>query len=197
MQFGLPVPAALALALAIAGCATDRAATQGSSLPSAREEIYVLRSIREQHATNGDWCAPHRTGFVPLPADADRKFSFWSVETRTSDGQVVSAKAARVSEVRVCFGPTADRAVSNFYGEGTIGGMPYVGIGDCRLVGADVPEKGLVLLRCVLTLRGLPPPYVGGMLVTSTMGSRAALSDATDPPGYTQSSIATIRLWRH
>jgi hypothetical protein len=193
MQYGLLLLAALALSLT--GCATQRAPTPNDS-SSAREEIYVLRSIREPQSSTGDWCTHERTGFVPLPTDADRKFSFWTVETRPSDGRVVNAKTTRASEVRVCFGPTADRTVSNFYGEGTIGGMPYVGTGDCRLVGADVPEKGLVLLRCVLTLRGLPSPYVGGMLVTSTIGSKAALGDATDPPGYTQSSIATIRLWK-
>jgi len=193
MQHGFFLPAALALSLT--GCATQQAPTPGDS-PGAREEIYVLRSIREPQSSTGDWCTQERTGFAPLPTDADRKFSFWTVETRSSDGRVVNARASRASEVRVCFGSTADRAVSNFYGEGTIGGMPYVGTGDCRLVGADVPEKGLVLLRCVLTLRGLPPPYVGGMLVTSTIGSKAALGDATDPPGYTQSSIATVRLWK-
>jgi len=182
-------------ALLLAGCAMKQVAAP-SSLLNAREEIYVLRSIREPQPSNSGWCTQERTGFAPLPVDADRKFTFWAVQTQPSDGKVVNAKANRATEVRVCFGPTNDRSVTNFYGEGTIGGMPYVGAGDCRMVAADTPEKGLVLLRCVLTLRGLPAPYVGGMLVTSTMGSKVALGDETDPPGYTQSSIATIRLWK-
>lgn len=189
------VPLLAVLALALAGCATPQA-TGSLDSSNTREEIFVLRSIREAQPASGDWCTQERTGFAPLPTDADRRFTFWSVQTHPGDGRVVNAKANRTSEVRVCFGPTPDRTVSNFYGEGTIGGMPYVGNGDCRLVAADTPEKGLVLLRCVLTLRGLPPPYVGGMLVTSTIGSKAALGEVTDPPGYTQSSIATVRLWK-
>jgi hypothetical protein len=186
---------AIAFTLVLAGCATQPELAASSS-SNAREEIYVLRSVREPQPSNAGWCTQERTGFAPLPADADRKFSFWSVQTQPSDGRIVNAKANLASSVRVCFGASAERAVSNFYGEGTIGGMPYIGTGDCRLVAADTPEKGLVLLRCVLSLKGLPAPYVGGMLVTSTIGSKAALGDETDPPGYTQSSIATIRLWK-
>jgi hypothetical protein len=50
--------------------------------------------------------------------------------------------------------------------------------------------------RCFMELSGLPAPYVGGQLTTNTVGSRNALGDRTDPPGYTQPSIATIRLWK-
>lgn len=193
-RFRLP-SLAIAFTLLLAGCATQQGLTPTSS-SNAREEIYVLRSIREPQPSNAGWCTQERTGFAPLPADADRKFSFWAVQTQPSDGRIINAKANLASSVRVCFGATADRSVTNFYGEGTIGAVPYVGTGDCRLVAADTPEKGLVLLRCVLSLKGLPAPYVGGMLVTSTIGSKAALGDETDPPGYTQSSIATIRLWK-
>src|SRR5262249_25879549 len=42
------------------------------------EEIYVLRSIREQHEPVADWCSASRTGFEPFPKDAERFFSFWS-----------------------------------------------------------------------------------------------------------------------
>lgn len=39
-------------------------------------------------------------------------------------------------------------------------------------------------------------PYVGGLLTTNTLTSRAAFGGDSDPPGYTQASIATIRLWK-
>jgi hypothetical protein len=42
----------------------------------------------------------------------------------------------------------------------------------------------------------LPAPYLGGLLTTNTMTSQAALGGDTNPPGYTQASIATLRLWR-
>jgi hypothetical protein len=181
--------------LLLTGCAAHQGSLPASASDS-REEIYVLRSIREQHVSSVEWCSQDRTGFAPLPADAERMFSLWSVQTHPGDGTIVNAKVNRVAEGRTCFGPTADRSVLNFYAEGKIGGTPYVGAGDCRIVAVDSPEKGLVLLRCVLTLRGLPPPYVGGMLTSNTIGSKAALGGETDPPGYTQNSIATIRLWK-
>jgi hypothetical protein len=45
-------------------------------------------------------------------------------------------------------------------------------------------------------LRGLLAPYVGGVLTTNTITSKAGFGGETDPPGYTQASIATIRLWK-
>ena len=47
-----------------------------------------------------------------------------------------------------------------------------------------------------MELGGLPQAYIGRQLTTNTIGTRIALGDRTDPPGYTQPSIATIRLWK-
>ena len=51
-------------------------------------------------------------------------------------------------------------------------------------------------VRCQLILSGLPAPFVGGLLTTNTMTSNAPFGGDTAPPGYTQASIATIRLWK-
>jgi hypothetical protein len=45
-------------------------------------------------------------------------------------------------------------------------------------------------------LSNLPGDYIGGQLTTNSMTSRKPLGTDTDPIGFTQSSIATIRLWR-
>jgi sugar lactone lactonase YvrE len=163
---------------------------------SRPEEIYVLRSIREPHEAVDGWCDSARTGFAPFPQDAERFFSFWSVRTNPEDGRVVEAKAARVAELRGCFGATPDRPRQNFYAEIKLGSMSFQGKGECLALGIDVPETGLFPVRCQLVLGGLPPPYVGGLLTTNTITSRAGLGGDSDPPGYTQASIATIRLWR-
>jgi hypothetical protein len=60
----------------------------------------------------------------------------------------------------------------------------------------DFPAAGLFPVRCQLVLSGLPAPYVGGLLTTNTMTSRAAFGGETEPAGYTQASIATVRLWK-
>jgi sugar lactone lactonase YvrE len=158
------------------------------------EEIYVLRSIREQQPAVADWCDAAKTGFEPFATDPERSFSFWSVTN--AGGKVVDAKAARVAELRGCFGPTPERPRQSFYAEIKLGALSFQGKGECLALAVDFPEAGLFPVRCQLVLSGLPAPYVGGLLTTNTLTSKAAFGGDTDPPGYTQASIATIRLWK-
>jgi hypothetical protein len=175
------------------GCVSpERVSTQDAAL----EDIYVLRSIREQHAPVIDGCASSKTGFEPFATDAERFFSFWSVHTRTEDGRVADAKHTRVAGLRGCFGPTPDRARQNFYAEIQLGAISFRGSGECLALMTDFPETGLFPVRCQLILSGLPAPFVGGLLTTNTMTSGARFGGDTEPSGYTQASIATIRLWR-
>lgn len=169
-------------------------ATQPTVAP---EEIYILRSIREPHEPVASWCSSARTGFDPFPSDAERFFSFWSLRLRTEDGRVVETKDTRVAELHACFGATSERARQNFYAEIKLGSLSFFGNGECLAVKIDFPEAGLFPVRCQLILSGLPPPYVGGLLTTNTMTSKAAFGGDTDPSGYTQASIATIRLWKY
>ncbi|MFC4311734.1 SMP-30/gluconolactonase/LRE family protein [Steroidobacter flavus] len=167
-------------------------ATSDASL----EDIYVLRSIREQQAPVSDGCASSKTGFDPFPADAERSFSFWSVETRLEDGRIIDARSKRVAELRGCFGPTRDRARQNFYAEIQLREISFRGKGECLALMVDFPATGLFPVRCQLILSDLPAPFVGGLLTTNTMTSGTPFGGETEPPGYTQASIATIRLWK-
>ena len=163
---------------------------------AALEEIYILRSIRERHEPADGWCTSGRTGFEPFPKDAERFFSFWSVRARPADGKIVETKEKRVAELRACFGATSERARQNFYAEVRLGSISFRGNGECLALRIDFPATGLFPVRCQLVLSGLPTPYVGGLLTTNTMTSLAAFGGDTNPPGYTQASIATIRLWK-
>lgn len=190
---------ALTAAVAIVGAVIGAVigAVVGPAASAAdQEDIYILRSIREPQTPTADWCARSRTGFEPMPADAERFFSFWSVETQPEDGRIVDAKAARVAELRGCFGPTDDRARQNFHAEVRLGALSFRGSGECIALMIDFPETGLFPVRCQLVLSGLPAPFVGGLLTTNTMTTRAAFGGDSEPLGYTQASIATIRLWR-
>lgn len=195
-----PGPSLTVAAAIIAACTAlpACAARTRSASPqdSALEAIYVLRSIREQQPPTSDGCAASRTGFEPFPTDAERFFSFWSVRSRAEDGRVVDAKQARVAELRGCFGPTEDRARQNFFAEIELGAISFRGSGECLALGIDVPEAGLFPVRCQLVLSGLPAPFVGGLLTTNTITSKAPFGGDTDPSGYTQASMATIRLWK-
>lgn len=188
--------AALIAALAATLSACGAHAWRGTARDAAAEEIYVLRSIRERGTTTADACAAAKTGFEPLPTDAERFYSFWSVSSRPHDGQLVDAKRERVAELRACFGATPERPRQNFYAEIRLGGISFRGSGDCFALRTDFPETGLFSVRCQLVLSDLPAPFVGGLLTTNTITSRDPFGGETDPPGYTQASIATIRLWR-
>jgi hypothetical protein len=160
------------------------------------EDIYILRSIREPRQAEDGWCASARTGFAPFATDAERFYSFWSVRTQSEDGRVVQTKDMRVAELRGCFGATGEPARQNFYAEIRLGPISFRGHGECLAMKIDFPAAGLFPVRCQLVLSGLPVPYVGGLLTTNTMTSRAAFGGETEPAGYTQASIATVRLWK-
>jgi hypothetical protein len=159
------------------------------------EDIYVLRSIPEQHAP-GVGCATASIGFEPFPTNAERFFSFWSMGSRREDGKVIDAAQARVAELRGCLGATTELARQNFYAEIRLGELALIGKGECVALAIDFPQRGLYPVRCHLLLSGLPAPYVGGLLTTNTMTTGARFGGDSQPPGYTQASIATIRLWK-
>jgi sugar lactone lactonase YvrE len=163
---------------------------------SASEDIYLLRSIPEDQPSTPGWCSAERAGFKPFETGAERSFSFWSVRSQPEDGRVVDTKQSRVAELRGCLGATPERARQNFYAEVELAGMSFRGSGECLALMIDFPEPGLYPVRCQLALSGLPPPFVGGLLTTNTITSGARFGGETQPPGYTQASIATIRLWK-
>ena len=101
-----------------------------------------------------------------------------------------------IGRLRTCFGTTPESKTLNFYAEGVLGAVTFTGNGECLTVRPDYPEPGLTVARCFLELRDLSSGYVGGQLTTNTMRSRKLTGVITDPPGYTQLSIATIRLWK-
>ena len=84
----------------------------------------------------------------------------------------------------------------SFFGDGEIGGVAFIGRGQCRVTRRDFPAAGISAFTCQLDLTPLASAYVGGQLTTNGLGSRAVLGLETSPAGYTQTSIATIRLWK-
>ena len=160
------------------------------------EEIYVLRSIRDRQEVQDGRCTASAVGFDPYPIDADRRFSFWSVISRPADGLIVDAANLMVAELRGCFGPTGDKTRQNFHAEIRMGSKVFRGRGECQALLVNFPEEALIPVRCQIVLNDLPEPYIGGLLTTNTLTSGAQYGRETSPSGYTQASIATIRLWK-
>ena len=185
----------IALAVLGSGSSVRAQNTQATqpALASDVEEIYVARSLRESTTSPTEFCAKARTGIADPTSES--QFTFRSIATRASDGRVLDTDVKAIGSVHICLGRTANPAIIDFYGDILLGSTAFKGLGECHSKN-DFPEKGLTIQRCFLELSGLPAEYVGGRLTTNTLNSLAKLIGDTEPPGYTQSSIATIRLWR-
>ena len=182
----------------MAGTTSDgrNAATQGSSTATSSpvEDIYVLRSLRDSRSTTpGGFCDSGKIGFV---AQIEDQYSFKAVATRAGDGKVVDASHHDTGTLHACFDSVPGVADTNFYGEGVIAGITATGKGKCTIIAPEFPEPGITSFRCFLVLSNLSPPYFAGVLTTNTIRSREPIGDRSDPPGYIQPSIATIRFWR-
>jgi hypothetical protein len=161
---------------------------------NAVEDIYLARSLRLSRITPTAYCAAERAGFTG--ATAEDQYTFHSTATRSSDGLMINANVATIGRLHACFGSTPDALTSNFYAEGALGDVSFTGRGECRTARQDYPEPGVTVYRCFLELRDLPREYQGGQLTTNTVVSRQGIGEVSDPPGYVQPSIATVRLWK-
>jgi hypothetical protein len=158
------------------------------------EEIYIARSVRESRMPLTEFCAKARTGVGN--ATIEDQFTFRSVATDTSNGRLLDTNVKTIGSIHTCFGPTANPAIFDFYGDILLGRTAFKGFGECVLAKSNFPERGLSVYRCSLDLAGLPGAYTGGLLTTNTISSPKILGTETEPSGYTQASIATIRLWK-
>ena len=162
--------------------------------PQTVEEIYIARSIPESSPPASAFCAKARTGFEN--AMLENQYTLQSTATRGSDGLMIDTNVQTIGRIHACFGPTSDFALANFYAEGALGTVTFTGRGECRNAKLAYPEAGINVVRCFLDLSDVSGGRIGGQLTTNSITSRNNLGDKTDPPGYTQASIATIRLWR-
>jgi hypothetical protein len=156
------------------------------------EEIYIARSVRESRIAPTEYCAEARTGFKSTIED---QYTF-RAKTLNAQGRMIDTNGKTIGSGRGCFGPTTNLATYNFYFEFALGGVGLRGIGDCLQAKSDFPEQDITVVRCFLDLTDPTGRYVGGQLTTNTMWSRKPLGPNSDPPGYAQPSIATIRVWK-
>ena len=181
------------LLVALTSVASSGRAQRGPAAPSV-EDIYVVRSVRTSRVMPTDFCTESRTGFGS-PTFEDR-YDFHATTTRPSDGKMTVPLGSRVGRVHGCFGETSNPLKANFYLEGEVASLSFTGKGECEAPRADFPEGGITIFRCFLELSNLPRGYIGGLLTTNSVRSRQAIGPTSDPPGYVQPSIATLRVWK-
>jgi hypothetical protein len=149
--------------------------------------------LRETRSAAAEFCDPSKIGFT---AKLEDRYSFKAVSTRPQDGKVVDARIHDAGTLHACLEGAPGATETNFYAEGVLAGVSATGKGKCIPTAADFPEQGITSTRCFLMLSNLSAPYVAGVLTTNSITSREPIGDRSDPPGYIQPSIATIRLWR-
>jgi hypothetical protein len=176
------------IALACIAAFVDQASAQ-SSQP---EELYLARSVRETRVPAAEFCSRERAGFSATTED---RYTFRSMALGPM-ARVTDANVQTVGDIHACFGSPSGNQIL-FYAEGQLSGVSFKGIGDCLIIKLNFPEQGINVYRCWLDLSDLPAQYVGGVLTTSTLNSMSKLiGTETIPAGYTQASIATVRLWK-
>ena len=183
---------------ALTACTTSMHTPSASQAPAvsgsgAIEDIYVLRSLREQRAAPTEFCAESKIGFQ---AKLEDRYVWKAVLTNARDGKVIDAISQPAGTLKACFDGAPGVPDANFYAEGVFAGIAATGKGKCTAIAAGYPEPGITSLRCFLMLSNLPAPYIGGVLTTNSVASRQSNGADSTPPGYIQPSIATIRLWR-
>jgi hypothetical protein len=126
----------------------------------------------------------------------EAKFSFRSVSINSSDGRLLNANVNTIGSFHGCFRPAADPTIIKAFAELRMGSKTLTGMGECRYVKSDFPERGMNAGHCFLDLSAPDDQYVGGLLTTNSITSLKGIGLDTDPPGYTQASIATARVWK-
>ena len=156
------------------------------------EEIYVGRSVSESRTAPTEFCAPSKTGLVHTTAEG--RYSFRSISVNASDGRVLDANVKPIGDGHGCFGPTVN-GIRKIYAELLIGSKTFIATGECCYK-FDLPERGINKFHCSADLSSPDDQYVSGLMTTSSISSLKDVGLETDPPGYTQSSILTIRVWK-
>lgn len=191
--FGCLLSALAVLGTQSPACAQQSEKTEHAAQPAQVEEIYITRSVRESRVAATKYCAEAKTGFK---SNVEDQYTFRSTANRITDGRMIDTNVKTIGSGHACFGQTANPATRNFYMEMLLGVTLFIGRGECLTAKSNLPERGLTVLRCFLDLADPLGHYVGGQLTTNTVNSPKLLGVDSDPPGYAQPSIATIRVWK-
>jgi hypothetical protein len=67
-----------------------------------------------------------------------------------------------------------------------------------RALKSQPPVRTALALTCRLELSGLPEPYSGGFIVSSTVAPFLSRTQPPDAhvPGYRSTSVVTARFWK-
>lgn len=182
-------PCSALASLVLATLALTAAAAAQPAQTTAKEDIFILRTERSGRA---DGATPECAA-APFPIRQMDVYDLYSVRTDLETGLVTDPRAQQVRAFTACLGEFAQDGSFQMYSITEIDGRPYTGLNRCEILAANDPAPDSFLLHCHGRVQDSPEGYVGGLLTSSTL---APLGEAPDVPGYTTTSIITMRLWR-
>src|SRR5262245_29615684 len=160
------------------------------------EDVVVARSLRISRNTGANITAGCDASITGFTATLEDTLEMYSVRL-SNQGIVKNNRRRKTGDLHVCLGPTAaGPTVWNFWTDGTLTGVSFHAIGTCTEKLTNYPEVGLRTFNCYQDLKNLSGGYIGGTFTTNTISSLQLFGEESDPPGYTQASIATVRLWK-
>jgi hypothetical protein len=165
---------------------------------AVEEEVVIFRSLVDPDvpAPEYAWCvanapSPLTLTTIILPAGA----SFWSLQTRASDGSIVEDTIRQVGTGQVCgyvdlLGGLDPGASNPYYFEGTVGGLELAAGGECILSTNNVPADNHFLQTCILSIPDGEQGLLGGLITMNSM-------NPIGPPdlGIIPGSIWTLRVY--
>lgn len=147
---------------------------------------YIMRSI-EDPSVVPDLTVCDAASFVStaiLPA------SFYAVQTRASDGQIVNGSVRKIGQGTACARITSlgVGAVAPIIGSFEIGDQEFIGEGACVVSSNSVPTGGLIMVGCTIPLSA-GPGVLGGVATSNSIFNPFGL------PGFDTGSIWTVRVF--
>ncbi|VVB86272.1 Uncharacterised protein [uncultured archaeon] len=160
----------------------------------AEENIIQFRSI-EDPSTPPD---PAVCSAAPFDVNAKLGASFWSFQTRASDGLVVNDQINRIGNATACirivsfaFPPfTTDPFYIKFTLDNGDYAGEYEGLGNCTIISNDVPMSKLILAGCNLRIVSAPSDSISGAMTSMSVFNPFKL------PGFNTGSMWTLHLYR-
>ena len=155
----------------------------------AGERVIQVTTVEDAKVVVGDAiCAE-----APFTANVRLGAYAWSFQTRASDGSVVKGMINDVGTAKACVRITDFKftplSTAQFYIRFTFGQEAYAGLGVCTVTSNNVPELGLVLAGCSLSLKDRASGVDVGSAVSSSVFNPFRL------PGYETGSYWTLKIY--
>jgi hypothetical protein len=155
----------------------------------AGERVILVRTVEDAKVIVGDdICAE-----APFTSNVRLGAHAWSFQTRASDGSIVNDMINDVGTAKACVRITDFKftpfSTAQFYLRFTFGKEAYAGLGVCTVTSNNIPELGLVLAGCSLSLKDRASGADVGSAVSSSVFNPFRL------PGYETGSYWTLKIY--